>query len=147
MIATAAGLITLRPLTLDDVTETYVGWLQDPEVTRYLMAGRTPQTARTVRAFVETLLLSAAQPFAILLDGRHVGNTQLQQISGVDGTAEVGILLGDRTCWGQGIGQAAIQALTLAINDRLSAWITARPAEWLWLHRRWPAGWSSSPAT
>ena len=40
----------------------------------------------------------------------------------------------------EGDRQAAIQALTLAINDRLSAWITARPAEWLWLHRRWPAG-------
>ncbi|MDO9710199.1 lysophospholipid acyltransferase family protein [Paracraurococcus lichenis] len=34
--------------------------------------------------------------------------------------------------------QAAIRALTLAINDRLSAWIRERPAEWLWLHRRWP---------
>jgi KDO2-lipid IV(A) lauroyltransferase len=34
--------------------------------------------------------------------------------------------------------QAAIQALTLAINDRLSAWIRERPEEWLWLHRRWP---------
>ena len=35
--------------------------------------------------------------------------------------------------------QAAIRALTLAINDRLSAWIRERPEEWLWLHRRWPA--------
>lgn len=34
--------------------------------------------------------------------------------------------------------QAAIRALTLAVNDRLSAWIRERPAEWLWLHRRWP---------
>ena len=34
--------------------------------------------------------------------------------------------------------QAAIRALTLAINDRLSAWIRERPEEWLWLHRRWP---------
>ena len=34
---------------------------------------------------------------------------------------------------------AAIRALTLAINDRLSAWIRERPEEWLWLHRRWPA--------
>jgi Kdo2-lipid IVA lauroyltransferase/acyltransferase len=36
--------------------------------------------------------------------------------------------------------QAQIVALTTAINSRLSAWITARPAEWLWLHRRWPGG-------
>nr|WP_207191592.1 lauroyl acyltransferase [Paracraurococcus ruber] len=34
--------------------------------------------------------------------------------------------------------QAAIRALTQAINDRLSDWIRERPAEWLWLHRRWP---------
>jgi KDO2-lipid IV(A) lauroyltransferase len=33
---------------------------------------------------------------------------------------------------------AAVRALTLAINDRLSAWVRDRPAEWLWLHRRWP---------
>jgi KDO2-lipid IV(A) lauroyltransferase len=34
--------------------------------------------------------------------------------------------------------QAAVRALTLAINDQLSAWVRDRPAEWLWLHRRWP---------
>lgn len=34
--------------------------------------------------------------------------------------------------------QAAIRALTGAINDRLSDWIRERPEEWLWLHRRWP---------
>jgi KDO2-lipid IV(A) lauroyltransferase len=40
---------------------------------------------------------------------------------------------------GGGDRQAAILAVTTAINDRLSAWIRERPAEWLWLHRRWPA--------
>jgi Kdo2-lipid IVA lauroyltransferase/acyltransferase len=28
--------------------------------------------------------------------------------------------------------------LTQAVNDRLEAWIRARPGSWLWLHRRWP---------
>jgi KDO2-lipid IV(A) lauroyltransferase len=39
---------------------------------------------------------------------------------------------------GGGDRQAAIAAMTRAINDRLSAWIRERPEEWLWLHRRWP---------
>jgi KDO2-lipid IV(A) lauroyltransferase len=30
-------------------------------------------------------------------------------------------------------------ALMAAINDRLEAWIRARPEQWLWTHRRWPA--------
>jgi len=33
---------------------------------------------------------------------------------------------------------ADILALTEAINRRLEAWVRERPAEWLWLHRRWP---------
>jgi KDO2-lipid IV(A) lauroyltransferase len=31
---------------------------------------------------------------------------------------------------------ADIAALTQMVNDRLEAWIRSRPAEWLWLHRR-----------
>jgi len=37
---------------------------------------------------------------------------------------------GDRT--------ADVAALTTAMNACLERWIRARPAEWLWLHRRWP---------
>lgn len=33
---------------------------------------------------------------------------------------------------------ADIALTTRAMNECLERWITARPAEWLWLHRRWP---------
>lgn len=33
--------------------------------------------------------------------------------------------------------RADIAQLTQMMNDRLETWIRARPAEWLWLHRRW----------
>jgi KDO2-lipid IV(A) lauroyltransferase len=33
---------------------------------------------------------------------------------------------------------ADVLALTTAMNGCLERWIRARPAEWLWLHRRWP---------
>ena len=36
--------------------------------------------------------------------------------------------------------QAAVAMLTQAINDRLEAWITERPEDWLWVHRRFPQG-------
>lgn len=34
---------------------------------------------------------------------------------------------------------ADIAALTQAMNDCLERWVRARPQEWLWLHRRFPA--------
>lgn len=34
--------------------------------------------------------------------------------------------------------QADVRALTLALNQRIEAWVRARPEEWLWLHRRFP---------
>ena len=37
---------------------------------------------------------------------------------------------------GSGDRHADIAALTQAVNDTLERWIRARPAEWLWVHRR-----------
>jgi len=34
--------------------------------------------------------------------------------------------------------QADVQQIMETINTLLETWIRARPAEWLWLHRRWP---------
>ncbi|MBO1073622.1 LpxL/LpxP family acyltransferase [Roseomonas marmotae] len=39
---------------------------------------------------------------------------------------------------GSGDRHADIRALTLAVNQRIEAWLRERPGEWLWLHRRLP---------
>ncbi|RYY16912.1 MAG: lauroyl acyltransferase [Alphaproteobacteria bacterium] len=33
---------------------------------------------------------------------------------------------------------ADVATLTQTVNDRLEAWVRAKPESWLWLHRRWP---------
>jgi KDO2-lipid IV(A) lauroyltransferase len=37
-----------------------------------------------------------------------------------------------------GSNEGDVAALTLALNQRLEAWVRHDPGQWLWLHRRWP---------
>lgn len=48
--------------------------------------------------------------FAILAEGRHIGNISLDGIS--EGTADLGIMLGAKDVWGKGYGREAIKRLT-----------------------------------
>ena len=45
--------VYLRPLGGDDITTNYLGWLNDPEVNRFLETRHRPQTMQTIREFVE----------------------------------------------------------------------------------------------
>ncbi|TDI67761.1 MAG: lauroyl acyltransferase, partial [Alphaproteobacteria bacterium] len=35
-------------------------------------------------------------------------------------------------------GEPGVAKITAAINKLLEGWIRERPADWHWLHRRWP---------
>ena len=45
--------VVLRPFQETDITEGYLGWLNDPEVTQYLEVGKAPVTLLEVRKYVE----------------------------------------------------------------------------------------------
>ena len=93
------------------VTNEYVGWLRDPEVSRYLesrfglhdFASTTAFVAK-MRADANTLMLGIR---SIELD-RHVGNIKLGPIDRNHGLGEIGLMIGDRSAWGRGIATDAI---------------------------------------
>lgn len=104
----APPLVTLRPLTVADVTDRYVAWMNDPRVTAFLIAGRVPQTHDTVRAFVAQFVWPQAAAWAIVNEaGVHVGNTQIR-LDWISDTGEVGILIGDPAQWRRGFAREAI---------------------------------------
>lgn len=110
-----AARIYLRPLARADCTPVYVGWLQDPEVTRFLEIRHAPQTLETVQAFVDRINASDNEHlFGIFLkaDDRHIGNIKIGPIGKIHPVADVTLLLGARECWGQGYGSEAIVAVS-----------------------------------
>jgi ribosomal-protein-alanine N-acetyltransferase len=101
-------LRTLRP---GDANPTYLGWLHDPLVTQYLEVRHQKHTAESLESFVTAHLTPGVERlFAICLneDDRHIGNIKLGPIDWRNLTAETGLLIGDRNCWGRGLATEAI---------------------------------------
>jgi ribosomal-protein-alanine N-acetyltransferase len=104
--------VALRALTLADVDGPYLEWFNDPEVCRLNSHHVFPYTRPEALQWVENLGgRRDAIVLAITMDGRHVGNISLQGIDPVSRSAELAIVLGDRSVWGQGIGLEAARLL------------------------------------
>ncbi len=110
--------LLLRPMRSSDITPQHVGWLNDPEVVRY-----------SNQRFVQHTLESSLR---YLAGFERSGNLYLSaRLRATDqalgaltaycnphhGTADIGILMGERSLWGQGFG---LEAFTL-LADALAA--------------------------
>jgi RimJ/RimL family protein N-acetyltransferase len=95
----------------------FVEWLNDPEVYRYLGAINLPFSISKEEQWFENMLKRSReeQPFAIEIredDGwRLVGNCGFFDINRSARSAEVGIFIGDKSCWNKGYGTEVIRLL------------------------------------
>ena len=106
--------LLLRALQPSDLNATYLSWLNDPEVNRYLETRFLPQTLESIQTYWQTHRDDPNSPwFAICLrsDGRHIGNIKLGPIQWLHRRADLSLFIGDRSCWGQGYASEAIALL------------------------------------
>ena len=103
--------LLLRALEPSDLSSTYLSWLNDTDVNRYLETRFVPQTMETLRSYWQTNSNDPANPwFAICLikDGRHIGNIKLGPIHWLHRRAVLSLFIGDKSCWGLGYASEAI---------------------------------------
>ncbi len=96
----------------------FVAWLNDPEVTRYLSHMNLPASSANEQQWYESMLKlpREEQPFAIEIRGpadswRLIGNCSFMDINHIARSAEVGIFIGDKSCWNQGYGTETMRLL------------------------------------
>ena len=101
------GRVSLRPLTADDADGPYPGWFNDAEVCRWNGHHVLPYTRALALEYIAAVQRGPDLVLAIELEGRHVGNVALQDRDTLHRTADLAIVVGDRTAWGSGVGLAA----------------------------------------
>jgi ribosomal-protein-alanine N-acetyltransferase len=113
-------LFVLEP---EHVSDAYVAWLNDPNVNRFLESRFVRHTFESVREFVANALVD---PKVLMLgirrleDGRHIGNIKLGPIDTHHGLGEIGLMIGDRSAWGRGVGTEAIQLVFRIATEQLA---------------------------
>ena len=111
--------ITLKTLFIDEISELYVGWLNDYEVTKFTEQKHCKSTLETVQDYVKQLYFSKNDLlFGIYYGEQHIGNMRLGLIDFEHLNAEVGYLIGEKNFWSKGITSKCLKTLVqYAIND------------------------------
>jgi RimJ/RimL family protein N-acetyltransferase len=110
--------VRLRGIEREDIP-TFVRWLNDPEVRRYLELYLPISRAEEERWFEARLADDSSRVFAIETgEGMVIGNIGLHQLDWKNRNAMLGIVIAEKEYWGRGYGTDAITALLgFAFNE------------------------------
>ncbi len=106
--------VRLRPVERDDLPR-YVQWFADPEIRRHL--GRyLPFSMAQEERWYESLLERLERREDVLLametiQGVHIGSIGLHRIDWKNRSAELGIVIGEKSYWDRGYGTDAAQTM------------------------------------
>ena len=103
--------LIFRPLTTNDVRNHYVVWMNDPEINQYLETRFHDQTMETCLSFVQKMNEDSTQNlFGIfeMTSLTHIGNIKLGFINRHHQTAQLSLVIGDKSFWGKGFATEAI---------------------------------------
>lgn len=109
--------LRIQPFGEQHLTERYLGWLADPEVVRWSEQRYRTHTLASCRAYHASFRGTPNMFFAIVAKDPvlgHVGNLNVY-VDERHGTADIGILLGERAAWGKGYGREAWEAVMRAL--------------------------------
>jgi len=117
------GQIYLREVRSDDVNQNYYKWMNDNEITRYTESRYYPYSMEQLQAFVSSLDGKRDDVFLAIIEkstDKHVGNIKLGSIDWIHRRANIGVIIGEKACWGKGYASEAIALLSSYAFNKLN---------------------------
>jgi [ribosomal protein S5]-alanine N-acetyltransferase len=109
--------LSLRPLTKS--TPRQIGWLIDPEVVKYSEQRHQNHNLKSQLRYIDTFGgKSHLWGIYLAATGDHIGNVSAVHDDD-NKVSDVGILIGERKCWGLGMGREAWKAACTWLLDPL----------------------------
>ncbi len=115
--------IFLRPLSFDDVSDEYLHWMSDKEVTRFLESKRIKYSKKKLKEYVTMFVGSKTD---ILLgifineNRKHIGNIKIGGIHSYHRYGDIGLMIGDKNMWGKGYGTDSIALAWRYATEKLN---------------------------
>lgn len=105
--------VRLVPIDRERHLENYVRWMNDPDVTRWLLRF-LPMTRQEEEEWFTNVVRSRDDVVWAIHDehDRHIGGTGVHGIDWLSRSATTGIFIGDKSAWGQGYGSEVMQVRT-----------------------------------
>jgi len=105
----------LQEVRTSDVNENYYRWMNDPEITQYLESRFYSNSIETLQEYVKNFLGNKDNIFlAIVLKENHklIGNIKMGPINWFHRLADIGVMIGEKDCWGKSYASEAISLLS-----------------------------------
>lgn len=97
--------LRLRPFQAADINATYLAWLHDRQVTRFSNQRFREHTVESCTAYLASFKCSSIS--FLLIEQRHdkqpIGTATVFR-NRHHGTYDIGLMVGERSCWGQETG-------------------------------------------
>lgn len=97
----------LSPLTKEDITEEYIGWLNDPETNAGNSHATFPNTYTKTLSYIESIQNSKSEIVLAIKMKKgnvHIGNVSLQNINWVNRSGEIAMIIGNKKNRSKGVG-------------------------------------------
>ena len=102
--------IYLRPLVESDAGGSYPTWFNDETVCQGNAHHTFPYTIEQAHVYIQEANQDSSRLVLAIVcceDESHIGNITLDTINYINRTAQLAIIIGDKTSWGKGYGKEA----------------------------------------
>jgi len=101
--------LIIKELEVGEVTQSYVDWFSDPQVSKYSENQYLKFTLQSQKKYVSECISNPDLALYGIFDNcLHIGNIVLKGLQSVHNRGEIGFVVGVTAYWGRGVASSAV---------------------------------------